>query len=546
LAQLLALKSFRFDRPLRELGGLSIRGDKMNEVKSAAGAPFPFYIATLAALPVLQFAAGNTGRIAPLEALGILLTIVVPCLILVFALRVVFRKPQVTDLLVGLLFGMIFLPVTFLTPSSPKFIWMLPWIGLMALVVLWRESRRFLPVVLAGGTGILCMLFLYTTLANGIWFKRNALLSLADTAFEEVPQPAKAPAEKPDIYYFIFDRYQRADYLKKIYGFDNEPFLAELRKRGFYVANQSYSNYQRTAHSVVSSLNFDYLGKLETETSNASSDWYLIYSMFQDFRIGRFLKAQGYEIHFAGTWWEPTRRIGIADVTHNHYEARELLWVIYESSLLTDMSRWIGFRSGDPMYWQCQRSRLMFEDIREPAQSQQPRFYFAHFLIPHPPFVSHETGRCMKIDEVASRSRVQNYAGQITYANAEILKTIDALLAKPGPKPIIILQADEGPWPEQFAGDEVKAVSRNVSKVDWLTLTPELLREKMAILNAIYAPGFPASELRPDMTPVNTFRKVLRNYFNVPIELLPDRLKIYIDNNHLYNFKDVTDEVHKG
>jgi hypothetical protein len=513
------------------------------EEKKAAKTQFPFYLITLAALPVLQFAAGNTGRVDPLEALGIFATILIPLAALALLLRFIFKQPDLTDLMTGIIFGMVFLPMTFVQPGSNKILWMLPWLVMLLLAIKWKEPRRFLPVVLAGGSGILGFMFLYAAISSGIWQKRSAIEDVTAKAFDALPAASAPAGEKPDIYYFIFDRYQRADWLKKIYGHDNEPFLAELRKRGFFVADQSFSNYQRTAHSVVSSLNMDYLDRLEAPASDASTDWLPLYRMFQDFRLGRFLKDQGYDIHFSGSWWEPTRRIAIADQHHNHYEARELLWVIYEYSLLTDAARLLGIREGDPLYWQCQRSRLMFEELQATTKGVKPRFHFAHFLIPHPPFVTHPSGRCMEIAEVQSRSRAENYGGQISYANAEILKTVDALLALPGPKPIIVLQADEGPWPEQFAGDEVMTVSRNVSKVDWKTNTPELLREKFAILNAIYDPGLPRDDFSPDMTPVNTFRKILKRHFNVPLESLPDRMKIYVDDGHIYNFMDVTDKI---
>lgn len=128
------------------------------------------------------------------------------------------------------------------------------------------------------------------------------MMDVTAKAFDAVPEPASSPVEKPDIYYFIFDRYQRA------------------------------------AHSAASSLNFDYLDRLETEATAASNDWYPIYNMFQDFRLGRFFKEQGYEMHVSGSWWEPTRRMAIADVHHNFYESPELLWVIHEHSLLTDIA----------------------------------------------------------------------------------------------------------------------------------------------------------------------------------------------------------------
>jgi hypothetical protein len=511
--------------------------------KGSAKAPLPFHLLTLTALPLLQFTSGNASRIAPLEALGVYATLLLPCVAAALLLRFLFRRADITDLLVGLVFGMVFLPVTFLTMESNKLAWVAIWLLMILAVFRYPWARNLFPGLLTIATGVLCAFHLYTTLASGVWFQRATWAEVAEQAFPEVPPPGTAPTEKPDIYYFIFDRYARADFMKSVYHHDNDPFIAELRKRGFYVADQAYANYQRTAHSVVSSLNFDYLDKLSTEATKNSGDWRLIYSMFQDFRIARFLKTQGYEVHYSGTWWEPTRRLAVADVHHNHFEVRELLRVIYEASLVTHASRAVGFRWGDPLYWQCQRSRLMFEDLQSAAASDKPRFHFAHFLIPHPPFVTHESGRCMDLAEAKSRDRATNYGGQVTYANGQILKTVDALMARPGPKPIIILQADEGPWPQPYAGDEVTSFARDVSSVDWVTVPPDMLREKFGILSAVYAPRLPTEDLTPEMTPVNTFRKVLRAYFNVPIENVPDRMKIYLDNGHLYEFKDVTDMI---
>ena len=96
----------------------------------------------------------------------------------------------------------------------------------------------------------------------------------------------------------------------------------------------------------------------------------------------------------------------------------------------------------------------------------------------------------MRRGEALARSRAQNYVGQLIYANGQILATVDALLAAPGPKPIIILQADEGPWPEKYAREEVTAIGRDASKVEWSEVSPGDLKEKMAIFSAFYAPGF--------------------------------------------------------
>ena len=502
---------------------------------------FPIYAWLLPLLPAAQITASNMDRAAASDGLGTGLAFLGIYLCLMFLLRRVFRKPQLTDLILAIVYCAVVLPIMFFGPGNSKLIWAAVWTALLIVVFRWQEPRRLLPIPLTVGSVMLAGSFAWTVATSPVWSSRPALLQTTASAFDMVPPATSEPFEKPDIYYFIFDRYHRNDYLKKIYGFDNQPFLDELRKRGFFIADQAYSNYQRTAHSVVSSLNFDYLDRLDTADTKGKSDWYPIFNMFQDFRIGRVLKSFGYEVHFSGTWWEPTRRIAIADQNHNFFEMPEMPRVIYEYSLLVDAARFLGLRMADPLYWQCQRSRLMFEDIRNREPGAKPKFHFAHFLIPHPPFVTHESGRCMESAEALKRTRSQNYIGQMKYANEQILATVDQLLARPGPKPIIILQADEGPWPEKFAGDEVTALGRDVSSVNWLKATPEELREKMAIFSAIYAPRLPLSDLTARMSPVNTFRIILKYYFNVPIEPLPDRNKIYLDNGNLYTFKDVTE-----
>jgi hypothetical protein len=42
---------------------------------------------------------------------------------------------------------------------------------------------------------------------------------------------------------------------------------------------------------------------------------------------------------------------------------------------------------------------------------------------------------------------------------------------------------------------------------------------------------------------VNTFRLVFRDYFGADLPPLPDRSFTWPDNQHLYDFKDVTDEL---
>jgi hypothetical protein len=171
------------------------------------------------------------------------------------------------------------------------------------------------------------------------------------------------------------------------------------------------------------------------------------------------------------------------------------------------------------------------------------RFVFAHFLVPHPPFVLDADGRCISAQEATSRTRAENYTRQVMFTNREILKFLDATMERPGLKPIIILQSDEGPWPQRFAGDEITRLGADVTPADWLTATPSELVEKMAILNALYFPDRDMSAIAETATPVNSFRTVLREYFGVPLEPLPDREVIFESAERLYRFHDVTERL---
>jgi hypothetical protein len=100
----------------------------------------------------------------------------------------------------------------------------------------------------------------------------------------------------------------------------------------------------------------------------------------------------------------------------------------------------------------------------------------------------------------------RGYADQVKFVNRELEKTIDAILSKSSPPPIIILQGDHGPG----------------GFLIWSSPTKTCLWERTSILNAIYLPAGGEEKLYPAISPVNTFRVILNTYFAADLELLPD------------------------
>ena len=78
------------------------------------------------------------------------------------------------------------------------------------------------------------------------------------TSFEYVlpdyKQDKSKIVSKPDIYYFVFDRYASNSWLRSEYGYDNSDLTSFLETQGFTVRDDALSNYPFTISSVSSTL----------------------------------------------------------------------------------------------------------------------------------------------------------------------------------------------------------------------------------------------------------------------------------------------------
>jgi hypothetical protein len=132
--------------------------------------------------------------------------------------------------------------------------------------------------------------------------------------------------------------------------------------------------------------------------------------------------------------------------------------------------------------------------------------------------------------------RRATYESQLAYTNDRLKAFLEPLLALPEEeRPIIILQADEGPYPGRLTEDELG--------FDWTTATDQELITKFGILNAMYLPGPEgATTPRDDATVVNTYPELFRRYFGADIPDEPDR--VYASTkDEPYAMLDVTERL---
>ncbi len=344
--------------------------------------------------------------------------------------------------------------------------------------------------------------------------------------------PATMKEAPRQLFYFIFDRYGSQSVLADYHSFDNSDLLRFLEENGFYVASNSRANYLKTAHSLASTFDLGYLDFLAEDPRSRFGNWHPLYDMLRDHRVGSFLKSHGYKFVQIGSWWGPTQYNSRADENHSFGFSEFNYWYIRGSiagpiidalapnSILAGRLRWdLG---------QCLRVPGQIEKAKEIGTRGEKAFVFVHILVPHDPYVFSPDGRCPLRD--------QTYVDQVRYANSLIKDVVSALLATDGPKPIIVIQSDEGPFPLRYLNQDRS----------WRDATVDELREKMGILNAFYFPDGDYRDLDPQVTSVNTFRIIFNRHFGTEFKRLPDRIYAFPDTSRIYDFYDITNVLRDG
>lgn len=340
---------------------------------------------------------------------------------------------------------------------------------------------------------------------------------------QKLPQIGKIPGKLPDIYYIIPDEYGRADVLKKMFDYDNTPFLKELEKRGFYVADKSNSNYPATIYSLASSLSYGYL--------HDGIDYALCMHTIRSSPVMWLLRRLGYKHYFVNSGQTITEFSPFADKLISYWGADDVRLLFINSTLLRAFSTLMLSES-----WR-DRHLYNFKKLAEVPNEKGPKFVFAHLILPHPPIVFKADGSLYSTFTMTftPRSRIpravarymNGYEGQVEYTNTLLKELIDEIIKKSENPPVIIVQSDHGvdPLDDFEAGDN--------------------LYKRMSNLTAVYAEPELYKKLYPQITPVNIFRAVFDYYFATRLGFLEDR--IFIDSyetdkkgDSILKWKDIT------
>ncbi len=334
------------------------------------------------------------------------------------------------------------------------------------------------------------------------------------------PLPVEPGRALPDVYYIILDGYARGDVLRRELGFDNTPFLDELQRMGFYVAECSRSNYASTNPSLASSLNFSYLPELHDVLAMQGIQTQDYRVLIKHSLVRSLLEQAGYTTVSFDTGYDWTTLsdaglyLGEPGVPTELQSLAPFETMLIKSTAALALTEWMEMQEiarldalNYPFAGHISRQLFLLSQLPLIPEYDRPTFTFAHILIPHVPYVFAPDGS-IRTDpgfygtDLAGAVNweyfVEGYTGQIQFVNGRMVEILRMVLSTSDTPPIILLQGDHG-----FLGSGGPS-------------------GQASILSAYYVPDGVRRLLYPDITPVNSFRAVFDGFFGTDYGLLED------------------------
>jgi hypothetical protein len=281
---------------------------------------------------------------------------------------------------------------------------------------------------------------------------------------------ATTSAATPDIYVILLDGYARQDALRQIFDVDEQPFLDGLAARGLTVSSRAVGNYPNTVQVLMAMFNMKLLSDIPAlqpvlDETTTQAPLAITHRLVQENPLFDFLEGKGYEIvGISSGFAEVSLREADRFITGGQLNEVEI--GMLRRTVLGDI---VNALAPDLVSSQ-QRQRITANfaalDGLAAERPGHPRFVFAHFPSPHPPWVFHADGtprtvadlRTIYADTPAStglsmEELKDGYAGSVRYLQQPVLDAIDAIDRQSKTPPVIIVFGDHGSWVGADPGD---------------------------------------------------------------------------------------------
>lgn len=328
-------------------------------------------------------------------------------------------------------------------------------------------------------------------------------------------RPAPGPASTaPDIYLLMLEDYPRADYLQRVLGFDNGPFLAAMTDRGFIVSAKSRSNYSNSELTLVTMFQARHIEAIsdldQLRAQRGGDDQPLLRRLMNSGVVLDVLRDNGYSVIATSAGYGQLE-LRAADRFHdspqlNDFERTILQTTAFRPALDAIAPSLVGQQTRD-------RIHAVFAFVTDVSReaADGPRFVFAHVPAPHPPIVFGPRGEPVDVAlgdpyyvQLGDLARFRTlYGGELEYLNGLVLKAVDDLDAARRPS-VTIVMSDEG--------------------IGFLVVA-ETTRDPVDSVVSLFAARTPGHEdlFGSAITPINVFPLLLERYLGADLPRQSDR-----------------------
>lgn len=363
-------------------------------------------------------------------------------------------------------------------------------------------------------------LLFYETLTgiyNFVQFKKGSYLldNRFTTLSEYKTTSLPTDSAKPDIYFLVFDAMPSTKAMKAYWNFDNSSLDSFLIKEKFFIGTESKSNYNLTVLSLGSTLNMDYTPPIDLYQDVGKLYMKAASSILKN-SLTEILNKEGYAISqyqpisFINKDWKAKPFFN--EWLYMNYFYKTLPGRIYRD-LSWNLSRLnIKFINdyNQRKYEQTNRESEtnLFKTVELvkkscSAEKEKSEFIYAHFMLPHDPYIFDSTGRLKPADKtinLTEEDQSKAFIEQVKFADHLINELVVFIKNRNKKNTVIIIEGDHG--------------YRNIKGKKGYMIFDNL--------NSIYFPDGDYNSLYPSMSPVNSFRVVVNKFFSGNLPLLKD------------------------
>lgn len=358
---------------------------------------------------------------------------------------------------------------------------------------------------------VLCAWELFHLGFNVFSKETNNNILFADTNFDKKLHPTyDSTRPSPSIYFIVLDAFTSSSCLKKEFNYDNAGLDSFLTGKGFYIVARSKSNYPLTPYSIASTLNFSFLKDEVTAQEMTARDRLRGVTTVGANRLVPYLEKKGYNIFNYSIFNLNGHPIQGADYFYQLKEkmlSDQTFWGRIQRDILWNFTIHIGEspkaihnrlvkHANDYIY-----DKLNGLKTAAAYPSTKPKFVYCHLMAPHGPYIFHQDGTFVQDSIDFPSDEKKSYLNQLIYTRQLLKSAINAIFKKDTLNKIIIVEGDHG--------------FRDYG-------TREKIPQTFENLHAIYFYDKNYQSLYDSLTPVNTFRIVLNQYFQEHLVPLRD------------------------